>query len=264
MSDESPEAASIFDNPEPPAPGAMTGDSPFAPPEVTVDVGEYDPHDHTAEVDAVDAAAAADGTKPPTMPEHVELPLANGALIPGVTDALHDEIERRFTREHGDLQVVVTQSDRDAFVRAAMNDSELIFPIELPGVNATVNVAMPPDVFTSSAAAAATDWGDKLEFITKGNDMQWLLSFQQMHVWFQVRAINGVATPWSDTFADGIPKARKLRKKLSEPKNFDAIFDMSAVRWRMLLDATRIAEYKYKICLENWREKTFFTGADTD
>jgi hypothetical protein len=84
-----------------------------------------------------------------------------------------------------------------------------------------------------------------------------------MHAWFMVREINGTPTPWSDVFCDGIPKTSVSRAKLAEPSNFEEFFVMTPIRWRMIVEAMRIAEFKYKLCMEAWQDRSFFTTAGT-
>ena len=272
-----PEFDSIFDGePEMPAPGAIhhdeSGEDPSAPTvtaaddghlKASVPLGDVNPYDHSAEQDAIEEKRKKDGTAPPPMPEDDFTPLQNPNMMLNPTDQLMDEMERRFQLELGDSKVKVTATDRDAFVRSAMLDQEMVFVIEIEGINATVKVAMAPDEFTNSAAAAVTQWG-KDGFIDSDSQLQWLLAFQQMHVWYQVREINGEPTSWSDYWADGMPSIRDMRAQMRNHASFEPFFKMNAVRWRMLLDAVRTAELKYKICLQNWKNRSFFTGADTD
>jgi hypothetical protein len=226
-----------------------------------VPVGDIDPFDHSAEHDAVKADKAKLGVAPPDLPKSVPEPVRNGPLMHDSNEALRGEMERRFKHSLGDLDVTVSAEERDAFVRAALFDKELMFDIQLEGVGAVVRVAIPPDEFTNSASAAVMQWGRE-DFIDKESDMQWLLAFQQIHAWHQVRAINGEPTVWSDFWADGNPPLREIRKAMRDTSTFDDIFCINAARWRLMLDAIRIAELKYKICLQNWRDRSFFAGAD--
>jgi len=262
---------------EAPEPGAQTFDDMVVPvddaveKDVTEDgqlrmrvpVGDIDPYDHTAEQDEVRAHQKALGVAPPDMPETVPEPVRNPAMMQNANDPLKAEMERRFSQSFDELKVVVTAKDRDAFVRAALHDKELVLDIDLEGLSTVVQVAIPPDEFTNSACAAVTEWGRR-DFIDKDSDLQWLLAFQQIHAWYQIRAINGEPTPWSDFWVDGLPPLSKIRSAMRDHGVFDPFFRMNAVRWRMLLNAVRIAELKYKICLQNWKDRSFFTGADTD
>jgi hypothetical protein len=274
-----PEFKSIFDGePEMPAPDAQRVDEgnaaqdPSAPVftvnergrlDASIPLGSVDPFDHKSEQDALEKKQKQDGVAPPPLPTDAPTPLRNPAMMANTTDQLHDEMERRFQMEMGETKVKVTSADRDAFVRAALTDCELQFDIVLDGVEATISVAIPPDEFTTSASAAVNLWSRK-EHIDKDSDLQWLLAFQQLHAWYQIRAINGEPTPWSDFWVDGIPAMSKVRERMRDYASFDEFFRMHAVRWRMLLDAIRTSELKYKICLQNWKNRSFFTGADTD
>ncbi len=272
-----PEAAhtSIFDGvPEAPAAGANVideGDDTGLKREiidgdrlkVSADLGNIDPFDHSAEQKALAEQQEGDGVAPPPLPENTAEPIRNPGVMTSPNERLQEEMEARFRGEFGDIKVVVTATDRDAFVRAALHDEELVLDIDLPGIGAVVKIAIPPDEFTTSASAAVTAWG-RQDLIDKDSDLQWLLAFQQIHAWFQVRAINTEPTPWSDVWADGMPSNKELRALMRERATFEAFTRMNAVRWRMMLDAMQIAERKYKICMQNWRNRSFFTGADTD
>lgn len=228
----------------------------------TVPLGDIDPYDHSQEQQVAKSAQAAAGTAPPELPQPGPVPLNNPAMTLNPADMVRDEMAKRFASEFGKRNVEVTVQERDAFVRAALHDSELTFRIELPGIEAVVDVVIPPDIFTTTAAAATYHWGRE-GYIDKDSDLQWLLTFQQMHALFQIRAINGEPTPWSDLWVDGLPRISELRDLLRNQYSLEPIFKLNAVRWRMCCEATQIAEYKYKLCLENWQNRTFFTGADT-
>ena len=269
---------SIFaGDPEPPAAGAQIIDE--APvekattgrKEVTADghlrmnvaAGDIDPFDHSKEHAAVQQHQAEEGTAPLPMPPREDAAVNNPGMMVNPADFLRDEMERRFAQEFDDIKVTVTPADRDAFVRAALHDKELILDIELEGVGCIVQVAIAPDEFTTSASAALRKW-QELEHISKDSDLQWMLAFQQIHAWYQIRSINGEPTAWSDFWADGMPKLSKIRDAMRNPEVFEPFFQMNATRWRMCLDAVRMAELKYKICMKNWKDRSFFTGADTD
>jgi len=257
--------SSIFDAPEAPEPGATAQTVGNDGKEFyrEVDVEGIDPYDHTDEVRAARAEDEAAGVAPPDMPEHRNIPLRNPAMMDDVGGELKEEIERRFREDYGARKVEVSPADRDAFARAALHDTELILDVYLEGLNTTVSVAMPTDVFTASASVAAKEWGTVRKFNDPTSEMQWLLSFQQIHVWYQVRAVDGVSTPWSAFFIGDRPDIGAIKRFIADPDNFAIIFEMSNVRWRMLMEAVRIAELKYKICLERWQDRTFFTTADT-
>lgn len=264
---------SIFD--EPPDEGVRTIDETPSEPaadkpggdhlKMSIPTGGVDPFDHSAEVAAARAQQAKDGTLPPDMPETKTIPPHNPAMGESSADALRDEMEARFAHDAGELKgIKATAADRDAFARAALHDSELVFDIPVEGLGVTVQVAVPPDDFTTSAAAALSHW-EAGDVIDKDSGMQWLLAFQQIHAWYQIRAVDGVPTPWSDYWAgEKHPPLSDIRAKMKDASTFDPIFSLGAVRWRMLLYAIRAAEAKYRICLQRWNDRTFFIGADTD
>lgn len=230
---------------------------------MSVESGGIDPYDHSSEVDAKLEKAREDGTAPPPMPDVEPEGVRNPAMLTDPMDELHDVMEQRFRQSFADMKVEVSKVERDAFVRAALHDEELVFDIELEGVGVVVQVAMPSDEFTNSAFSAVNRWGEE-DHIDKQSDLQWLLAFQQMHAWYQIRSVNGEPTSWSDYWEDGKRKRSEIRRYMENPDNFDDITSMNAARWRMLVMAMRIAEFKYKICMQNWRDRSFFTGADTD
>lgn len=222
-----------------------------------------DPYDDSEAQRLINEEADKDMVAAPEAPPHMSVPVTNEKLLLDPIAPLTDEIERRFGGVFElDKFVKVTQFEREDFVRAALFDAELVFRIELPGVSVVMDVAIPPESFTVSAAAAARHWG-KIGFNEKESDMQWLLSFQQLHAWFQIRSINGEPTSWSTTFCDGVPKLSDMRATMADPENFNEFFSMNATRWRMIVEAMRIAEYKYKLCLEAWHDRSFFTSAGT-
>lgn len=228
----------------------------------TVSTDGQDLYDHADETAAVHDKQVADGTAAPDMPDREMIGVRNPGVMADATDDLRDEIEARFKDEFGGRTVEVTADERAAFVRAALHDTELIFEIPVEGLGTTVLVALPPDSFTNAASAAANLWARE-GFIDEDSQLQWLLTFQQMHAWYQVRSIGGEPTPWSVFWGDGPPSHAQTREFLSQVENFEDFQKMNAVRWRMILDAIRTAELKYKICLTNWQDRTFFTGADT-
>lgn len=229
----------------------------------SVPLGTLDPYNHAAEQEVIDAKKRESGTLPPSLPETQDMGIRNPKMMATPVDYVKEEMERRFTHEFGQQKVNVTATDRDAFARAALLDQEVVFDILLEGLDITIRIAMAPDEFTSSAAAAVTQWQQD-GLMSKDSDMQWLLAFQQVHAWYQVRSINSVPTPWSDFWVDGLPALKDIRLAMREHERFDPFFRMNAARWRMLMEAVRIAELKYKLCLQSWNDRSFFTGADTD
>ena len=230
---------------------------------LTAKVGDANLFDHSEEVEAQKDADDKNGVAPPPLPESDPVGYQNPAMLSDPADAVRDEIENRFTEEFQASKVTVKPAEREAFVRAALHDSELVFNVKVEGVGATVTIAMPSDHFTSAVTAAAYTWARK-GYTSEDSDLQWILSFQQMHAWFQVRAINGVPTSWAADWAGGMPGAKQLQAMLDDPDNLKDIQNMNGLRWRLILQAIRIAEQKYKICLNNWHDRSFFTGADTD
>lgn len=268
---------SIFESSEPPEEGAQiideTAGEDTPAPQVEVDKGGNvtatmqleegeNPFDHRAEQEALDEAKKKVGVNPPDLPETPDIGAQNPVMMAGATDAVREEVERRFHSEFGAVSVEVTPSEREDFVRAALHDNEMKFhvPIEALGIN--IAVVTPPDAFTTMAAAMAKQWG-KDGHIAPDSDMEWLLAFQQMHVWYQVREVNGEPTSWSSYWQGDRRPMLEIRERMQDPSHLDDVIQMPPVRWRMCLEASRIAELKYKICLQNWHDRTFFTSAGT-
>jgi hypothetical protein len=231
--------------------------------EIKADASDIDLYDDSEERKLIREEEEKSMVTAPEPPARETIPLRNATVTIDAVKELNEEVERRF----GGLfdlnnQVTVTETERDAFVRAALFDAEMLFKVEIPGIGITYDVAIPPEAFTVSAAAAARHWG-RIGFNDKESEMQWLLSFQQMHAWFQIRSVNGEPTPWSVDFCDGLPKLSDLRKTMNDPDNFDVFHRMNATRWKTMVEAMRVAEYKYKLCLEAWHDRSFFTSADT-
>jgi hypothetical protein len=227
-----------------------------------MDTEGIDLFDHSAEEAEVNAEKKDDSIHIPAQPEHIDLPLNNRDLQEDPVGELRNRVERSFTGTFDVGSVVVEPDERSAFLRSALHDTEIIFDVRLTGVGVTIKIALPTETFTTDAASAATAWGES-GYNDKHSNIQWLLTFQQMHAWFMVREINGVPTPWSDAFCDGVPKTSVTRAHLKEPANFEEFFVMTPVRWRMIVEAMRIAEFKYKLCMEAWQDRSFFTTAGT-
>lgn len=227
-----------------------------------MDTEGIDLFDHSAEEAEIKTESKEDSIHIPAQPDHIELPLNNRRIQEDPIGDLKERAERSFTGTFDVGSVVVEPEERTAFLRAALHDTEVIFDVKLTGVDVTLKIAIPTETFTAEAAAAATAWGNS-GHNDKNSDLQWLLSFQQMHAWFMVREINGVPTPWSEDFCDGIPKSSITRNTLKEPANFEEFFVMTPIRWRMIVEAMRIAEFKYKLCMEAWQDRSFFTTAGT-
>jgi hypothetical protein len=258
----------LFVAPEEPDPDALTSETPEkdqdTPFSVEVDAAGVDLFDRTEEEALTQAATGrSKENTPPPMPDDIDLGDRNPGMTADPTRGVVEDIINRFRTDVEGAVVEVTAGERDAFVRSALHDTEMVFSVPVAGVGSVVEVAVPSDLFTSLASATAYHWG-KLGFIDPSSDMQWILAFQQLHVWYQVRSIDNVPTPWSDFWrVDTPPATAEIRNFMRRPSNFESITGMKAVRWRMVMDAVRTAEEKYKICLKNWHNRSFFTGADT-
>lgn len=252
------EPANIFSMAaEPPEEGAKTFKM-----EVDTSASGIDLMDHQAEAKALRQDEEESGVHVPPKPERVTEPTRNPAIEVNPVDELKTLVDQAFSDTYEFGKVEVSAEERQRFVRAALHDNPMWFDIMLEGVGIVVRVVIPPEPFTTAAANAVTEWG-KRKTMDPDSNLQWYLAFQQIHAWYQVREIEGVATEWSSMFEDGNPKHSEIRKFINEPDNFEVFFNMSAVKWRMIVEAMRMAEAKYKICVQAWRDKSFFTSAGT-
>lgn len=229
----------------------------------TIDIADGDPnlHDHEAEAALYKERDRSMGVEVPDQPKRKFVEVNNPAMTLDPVAEMHAKMDEALSGQFSDLKVEVTTEERDRFVRAALFDSEMRFEVDIAGINATVTVAIPTETFTASAALALDRW-EKAGALNQSSNTQWILAFQQLHVWYQVRAVNGKPTEWSALFLDDeLPKVSTLLAHASDPENLAAIRDMSAPRWRMLVEASRIAELKYKLCVEAWHDRSFFTPA---
>lgn len=225
------------------------------------DVG-IDPFDHASEERAIGEDRAKNSIPAPERPTRLTAPVNTPALLEDPVADLKTDVDASFSGVFNVGPVTVEPDERERFMRCALHDEEMWFDITLEGMDTTVRVAIPPESFTAAVATAISAW-DKAGVVDSSSNMQFYLAMQQLHAWFQVREVGGKHTPWSDAFADGMPKASWIRQFTRDPDNFDAFFNMSAARWRLLVESMRVAEFKYKLCLEAWRDRSFFTQAGT-
>lgn len=217
--------------------------------------------DHNAEDEAIQTEDEKDGVAAPQ-----ELPSPHTRLrstLP-LKDPVGDVMRAvdPFSSEFQIGKVEVTNEEREQFVRSALHDEEMVFNIHLEGPDIMVKVAIPTEAFTTLAANTLEIW-DANGTVNARSNVHWLLTFQQMHAWYQVREFGGKETSWASFFDDGVPKLSKIREHISDFDNLDCIINMSAPRWRMMVNAMALAEYKYKLCLDAWRTRAFFEKADT-
>lgn len=218
--------------------------------------------DHSKEAEAKSDADKQDGVVVPEQPDHPFTPVQHPVNLQDPISDLRTHASDSMEGDFSVGKVEVTQAEKDLFVRAALHDSEMIYTVDVEGLDATIEVAIPTEAFTVAAANAVQEWGASGHLDPTSN-VQWLLALQQMHVWYQVRSVNGVPTAWADVFADGLPRISALRKHLANVDLFEEIINMSPVRWRIMVNALAVAEYKYKLCLDSWRTRAFFEKADT-
>lgn len=229
--------------------------------EVDLNQAGIDLADTTLEDNLLKADAERDGVQVPELPE-------GGSVSPNPafeTDPVADAkatVDDAFKVDFDFSTVEVTAKERDMFVRSGLHDEPMHYDIEVPGVGITVRVAMLPESYTEAVMAALNDW-QEAGHITGGN-ISWLLGFQLMHLWMQVRTIDGKPTDWID--AEGrLEKItyRELRALLANPDTVEPLRKMNPVRWNVIRLAVRIAEHKQKICLEKVLDRTFFQSEGT-
>lgn len=228
----------------------------------SVAVGEDAVHhltDHSEEQQLVADHEREMGVNAPQKPDREFVPMQNPSIMHDPVQEMRETIEGSFkdTFSVGDIEV--NHEERARFVRCALHDTAMWFDITLEGVGVKVNVVIPPESFTAMAANAVTAWG-KADYLDVNSNIQWYLAFQQLHVWYQAREIDGEPTSWSEFF-DTQKTTAELRRFVNDPANLESVIGMHSVKWRMLVEALRIAEAKYKLCLEAWRDRSFFTSA---
>jgi hypothetical protein len=210
--------------------------------------------DHSAEQQAIQEHEREMGVSTPEYPVDAGAPVLHPHIMIDAVGGLFGKLT-----DGEEIKVSAEESAR--FLRCALNDTEMYFDVQpVSGQSVSVRVAMPTEAFTSYAGSLVNQWPD-----FTGDSVAWILAMQQAHVWFCVRAVDDVPTAWSDFFADGVPKTSELLKVLRGPNDYmDAVFNMSAPRWRLLLEAVRIAEMKTKTCLAAWQQRAFFGTGDTE
>jgi len=259
--DEAP-PISIFDKAKELPDAEQDAPPPFTP--ITIDPATFgiDLTDHNPEAAAIRGENRKDGVEAPEERPHPHTELQN----PGVTEDPVGDAMRRvdpFADTFDIGKISVSSAERDQFVRSALLDEEMIFDVYLEGIDVMVKIAIPTESFTVLTANILEIW-DKKGAVNSKSNVAWLLAFQQMHAWYQVREFAGKETSWASFFDDGVPKISAIRKHIEDPDNLDAIVNTNSARWRMMVNAMAVAEYKYKLCLDAWRTRAFFEKADTD
>lgn len=261
--DETAPVRSIFDQAQ-----AIANDTQETPPQlpeqIVVNPEDFgiDLTDHNPEARAIQQDQKKDGVNALEERPHPHTRIQNPNILQDpVGDAVRDLDP--FSDKFDIGKVEVTARERDQFVRAALHDTEMIFDIHLEGLDVNVKVAIPTESFTALTGNMLEVWDAKGAADARSN-VSWLLTFQQMHAWYQIREFAGFETPWASFFDDGVPKISAIRKHLENPENLDDVINMNSARWRMMVNAMALAEYKYKMCLDAWRTRAFFEKADTD
>lgn len=261
--DENAPVQSIFDQAQ-----AIANDTqetlPQPPEQIVINPEDFgiDLTDHNPEAQAIRQEQKKDGVSALEERPHPHTRIQNPNILQDpVGDAVRDIDPFSDNFEIG--KVEVTARERDQFVRSALHDTEMIFDIYLEGIDAHVKVAVPTEAFTALTGNMLEVWDAKGAADARSN-VSWLLTFQQMHAWYQIREFAGIETSWASFFDDGVPKVSAIRKHLENPENLDDVVNMNSARWRMMVNAMALAEYKYKMCLDAWRTRAFFAKADTD
>jgi hypothetical protein len=222
---------------------------------------DIDLTDHNPEAAAVRSENEKDGVAAPEELQHPNTRIQHPINLEDPVGRLKADIDP-FSDEFDIGTVTVTPAERDAFVRSALHDEEMVFDIHLEGPDINVKVAIPTEAFTVLAANTLDIWDEGGSINAKSN-VHWLLAFQQLHAWYQIREFNGKVTSWATFFDEGLPKISAIRNHLKDPAAIEDLINISAPRWRMMVNAMALAEYKYKLCLDAWRTRAFFAKADT-
>lgn len=258
MQDETNDPQSILDAAyEPPHPSAdaepRTMEDAYAAPAETTE--QEDILDTQPEITA------------PLPPEPIDIPIQNPGVMTApvrdakaAADAAADKLQQA---RHDGITVQLSEGDRSKFVQSALNDTEMIFDIELEGVSAEVEIAIPPEAWTAAAPLIIAKWGKK-GLIDVSSELQWHLAFQMLHVYFQVRSVNGKPVGWSTSLAEGFNSGVKLTDVIEEATEhaYLTVSSISAARLSLMMEAMRTAENKYRHCLTAWHDRSFFTKAD--
>lgn len=231
--------------------------------EFTLNPAEFgiDLTDHNPEAEAIRSEDEKDGVAAPQELPHPHTRIERTASLADPLGDMKQKVDP-FVDDFEIGRVEVTPEERDAFVRSALHDTEMVFNIHLEGPDINVKVAIPPESFTTMVARVIDMWDTDGRVDAKSN-INWLLTFQQTHAWFQVREFAGKPTKWASFFDDGVPRMSTLRQKIENLDTFDDVINTSPARWRMMVNAMALAEYKYKMCLDAWRTRAFFAKADT-
>lgn len=262
-----PEIEDIFTSVrEQPEPGTVPLPDPDAvPAERTMDMGkDHSLFDHSAETSLREARDRELGIHVPRPPDTIPAPVQNPAmLVESVGADARAKAEAAFQDTIDEVSVQVSEEDKAAFLRAALHDTEVVFDVELEGVDMTVSVAMPSEAFTATAQMVTKAWSEA-GHIDLTSTMQFLVAFQQVHLWWQIRAVNGEPVSWAwDTDRLGEATIPRLRKFMADYDNLAPVVNMGSLRYRLLMRASMIAEIKYKLCLQSLHDRSFFTGAAT-
>lgn len=264
---------SIFSNPETPDSDAVNltdeqrrslnpeeGDVKY------LDTTGVDVYDHSEVEGAARNSEEEAGVVIPPLPEESPMPTPDPFKTADPQAAINEDLKRRFSSAlNEEVKVEVTEEEKARFVRCALHDMEMYFDVVIAGVDASLRVAIPTASFSVEVSGALSFFmqEDNGTDINVSSDMSWLMMFQKMHAWYQIRQIMKTPTEWSDFWVDGIPKLSKIRKELKKPETYDPFDTMSATRWRLIVEALNIAEIKYGICLKSWHDRSFFVNADS-
>ena len=217
--------------------------------------------DHSVEESVREARNKELGVHVPDKPETIPAPINNPAMLDEAAgEAARLAAEAAFRDEINNVKVEVTDDEKTRFMRAALHDTEMVFDIPLEGLDLMVSVAMPSEAFTAAAEMIVLRWG-KDGHIDADSRMQFMVAFQQVHLWHQIRAINGVPVEWA--WDGDTPTSTQLKKFAFDYDNLSLVVNLSSTKHRLLMRASMIAEAKYRICLTNLHDRTFFTGAAT-
>ncbi len=254
------------DTPTPPPDVQSLFDETYEPPDTAAiplgDTSELT--DHTVEESLRRSKEQELGVYVPAQPATIPAPINNPAIMEEAAGAAA-RAEASFQDTIDETKIEVTDADKDRFIRAALHDTEMVFDIAIDGLDMVVQVAMPSEAFTAAAQTVTKAWHDSNDINLESGSIQFLVAFQQIHMWHQVRAINGEPVGWAwNEDENGPPTIPNIRKFASTYANLAQVVNMNSLRYRVLMRAMMIAEVKYKLCLQALHDRSFFTGAATD
>lgn len=165
-----------------------------------------------------------------------------------------------WTRMSGSLgKVVITDSDKTLFLKAAMHDVEVILPIEMPGGMVVRVKTLGNKTMRALSVAMLND--QKNGIIT--NDSLWITRLQFFSLVLQIAGVgDGSRGLMPEDFDTTSHTVNETADWLCEHVDA-ALENISGPRYALLVQAVRIFEAKIARCKEGLANGDFFDTADT-